>query len=323
MTPEPIVRKYKVADPYMIEYAKSLRGSFIIDQAIFEGEDSNYANPFEDDWETAITTAESHPTDEQRDDQLTQLTADVLTEMANCRDVYQGAKRYILKAFPNDVTKQNEFGLDDYDAVGRKQPLMIPFMQRLHATSVKYAAQLADPAVNFSAARIAEIGTRATALDTANKAQEDFMRIMPGFTKERIDAMNAVWDYCADVAEVGKRLFKNDYAKYQQYLLPPSDEPATTLVLSGIVTQMGSPVPGGGPGQPIVGALTQLIPQGLQSQTDSNGKFGYGSAAAGPGMLRVTHPLFMEQNIPVNIDPENPQVINVQMMPMGPMPPMP
>lgn len=158
------------------------------------------------------------------------------------------------------------------------------------------------------------------AINTANNAQEQFKGQMRGATEVRITTFNIMYGFCTNVCETGKLIMRNSYAGYQRYLLPPSDEPATTLVLSGIVTRMGGPVPGGGPSEPIEGALTQLIPQGLQSQTDSNGKFGFGSAPAGPTMLQVTHPLYMAQNIPVNIDPENPQVINVQMMPMGPMP---
>ena len=170
MTPEPLVRLYKVADAYMIEFAKVLRLFFIDDQAQFETEDSNFATPFETNWLNTITAAEAHPTDEQRRDQLEQLTVTVKAEMTECRNTFQAAKRYIEKAFPNNSEVWNEFGYDDYDEVDRNQPAMIEFMKRFHTTAVKYSAQLTAPAVNFTAARIAEIETRRAALDADRKS---------------------------------------------------------------------------------------------------------------------------------------------------------
>lgn len=321
MNPEPLARLYKVADAYMIQFAKALRLSFIDDQAQFETEDSNFATPFETDWLTAITTAESHPTDEQRKDQLEQLTATVQAEMTECRNTFQAAKRYIEKAFPNNREAWNEFGYDDYGDIFHSQPQMIQFMKRFHSTAVKYSAQLSAPAVNFGAGRIAEIDTRRAALDAANDAQEDFNRSLPTLTRARIAAHNAVWNICTDVCGVGKMLFADDSARYQLYLLPPSEEPAQSLALSGTISRM--PDPGTPEGAPIEGAQTELMPHGLQSETDSNGMYGYANPPAGPANLRITHPEYMEQNIPVTIDPENPLVVNVTLMPLAPPPPMP
>ena len=321
MSTPAVTRAYKQADAYMLEYGKTLRGSFIEDQAHFEAEDTNYANPFEDDWLTVITDAEAHPTDEQRKDQLEQLTADVNNEMAECRDTFQRAKRYIQKAFPNSTSHWNEFGFDDYETARQTQPIMIQFMKRFHSTAVKYTAELTDPAVNFTVARIAEIATRRDALDTANNVQEKFKKDLPVFTHNRIVALNAVWAICTDVANTGKLIFQDNHSQYQRYLLPASDEPSGTLVLSGIATRM--PDASTPDGTPAVGVLVELQPHGLESITDSNGMFGYGTAPAGPANLRFTHPMFNELNMPVTIDPENPQVVNVQLTPLAPPPPEP
>jgi len=318
MNPEPLTRLYKVADAYMIQFAKVLRLFFIDDQAQFETEDSNFANPFEDNWLNTITAAEAHPTDEQRRDQLEQLTVTVKAEMTECRNTFQAAKRYIEKAFPNNSEVWNEFGYDDYGDIFHSQPQMIEFMKGFHTTAVKYSAQLTAPAVNFTAARIAEIETRRAALDAANNAQEDFNRSLPTLTRARIEAHNAVWNICTDVCGVGKALFRDNHARYQLYLLPPSEEPAGSLLLSGTITRM--PDASTPAGSPIEGALTELMPHGLQSTSDSNGMYGY-NPPAGPATLRITHPEFMEQNIPVTIDPENPLVVNVVMMPLAPPPP--
>jgi hypothetical protein len=239
-----------------------------------------------------------------------------------CRITFQDAKPFIKKAFPNQPGKWNELGFDTYDRSRQSQPLMLQFMARFHGVAVRNSAALI--AANFTQAMIDAIEIRRAALNTANNAQEQFKGGMQGATEQRIITLNAMYSYCTNVCETGKLVMRNSHAGYQRYLLPPSDEPAGTLVLSGTVTQMGNAVPAGNPSTPIEGAVTELLPHGLQSQTDSNGKFGYGTAPAGPATLRITHPLYMQQNIPVIIDPENPQVINVQMMPMVTMPmPMP
>lgn len=310
MTPQPIARLFKIADAYMIEFAKNLRLYFIEDQAAFNAEDSNFGPPFETDWQATINTAEAEPNDEQRKDQLTQLTNTVYEEMTNCRDTFQTAKRYIKKAFPGNNAVWNEFGFDDYDSINDKQPEMIQFMKRFHATAVKYTVQLTAPEVNFTAGRIAEIETRRAALDAANNAQEKFKKDLPVFTQTRVSLLNAVWNTCTDVAGVGKFLFRDDYARYQHYLLPPSEEADDTMVLSGIITDATT-------GVVIEGALAELQPHGLESESDSNGMYGFGSAPAGAATLRITHPLYEEQNIPVTIDPDSPQTLDVQLNPVA------
>lgn len=289
----------------MLEYAKKLLAFFSADLADFIAEDSNYSSPFDTDWESAMQAAELIPTAEQRDDELTQLTQKVELEMTNCRDVFQGMKRYIKKAFPVSPEHWNEFGFDDYDGIRDKQPVMIQFMKRLHTTATKYAAQLTDPAVNFSAARIAEIETRANALDKANNEQEVFKKNRLTYTRERVEAYNAVWNTCTDVANTGKFIYRNQYDKYQHYLLPASEE-QSPMLLSGIITDSVT-------SNPIEEATTELVEYSLQNESDSLGKYGFGNPPEGAATLRISHPLYATQEISVTISTE-PQIINVQLV---------
>ena len=150
-------RSYGIADADMLEFSKTERLIFIEDQAAFALKDSNFGTPFEINWLTLIGAAENEPSDEQRKDQLEQLTGTVLQEMTNCRDNFQDTKRYIKKAFPGNEKIWNEFGFDDYKTVNNGQPEMLQFMKRFHSTAVKYTAQLTVPAVNFDQTKIDEI----------------------------------------------------------------------------------------------------------------------------------------------------------------------
>ena len=205
----------------------------------------------------------------------------------------------------------NEFGFDDYDSVRKNQAAFIQFMSNFHKAAVKYAAQLA--AVNYGAPLVAEIDTLRSALNDANNAQEVFQMESLSITETRVIKHNAVWDFATQVCELGKVIFRTSPAKYQQYTLPASEEPAGSFVLSGTITD--------NMGEPLEGIQTNLLPHGLQSISDSNGMYGYGSAPAGPATLSITSPLYPEQNIPVVIDPDNPQVIDVQLDGGAPPPP--
>ncbi len=315
----PLKRLFTIADAHMLQFAKTLRVWFIADQAQFEAEDTNYATPFENDWENAIDAAENEPTDEQRQDQLTQLTVIVEQEMTNCRNVFQGAKRYVKKAFPNSQEHWNEFGFDDYDSIEKSQPRMVQFMNRFFNTATKYTAQLTDPAVNFTAARIAEVESVKDALDTANNDQEVFKKDMLTFTRTRIEKLNAVWGICTDVAGTGKFVFKDNVAKYQHYLLPASEEAPGVLSLTGTVT--GASVPGIITPLADVEVVAENAAGQFTVQTGPDGKFGMGGLAPGDYSVRFSHPDYTEEIRQVTIIEGETTTLDVQLMPLAPPPP--
>lgn len=315
--PETLKRLFTIADPYMLQFAKALRSWFIADQAEFAAEDSNYANPFEDDWETAIATAENEPSDEQRKDQLQQLTAAVDDRMTDCRDVFQSSKRYIKKAFPNSSAHWNEFGFDDYDRIEDSHPRMIQFMKRFHSTAVKYAAELAAPEVNFGAARVAAIATAKTALEDADNAQEVFKKDMLTFTHTRVQKLNAVWNICTDVAATGKFLFRNDAARYQHYLLPAAEEAQGVLQLTGVVSNMMT----GGPAEGVAVRIEDAMGVELVTvQTGPDGSYGLGGLPVGNYNARFMHALYIEALFSVEIVAGTTANLDVQLNPIAPPP---
>ncbi len=302
---EPLRRFFNIGDAYMLEFSKTMRLFFIEDQADFAAEDTNFASPYETNtWQAAIDAAENEPTDEQRLDQLSQLTETVYNEMDLCRENFQDSKRYIKKAFPNNITIWNEFGFDDYRFIKDKQPEMIQFMKRFHSTAVKYSAQLDTPIVNFTAVKIAEIDTRKQALDNANNVQEKFKKDIPTYTQQRIQKLNAVWEITTDVGGVGKSLYSHDYAKYQHYLLPASDE-TETLMLSGTVTNVPAP---GVEAEPIEEALITVLELALATESDSNGNYGFGILPAGTYTLTISKAGYAPQSIPGIVITEDSEV---------------
>ncbi len=314
-TPEALTRIYKVSDNFMIQHARTLRLNLMEDQAAFILRDPDFQTPYELNWNIAITAAESHPTDEQVDDMMTEKTANVETAMVNCRNKWMDTKPFVKKAFPDNDAVQNKFGFNDYKNADHSHSGMLKFFRLLHGAATEYSAQLI--AKNYTAAMIAEIETLHAALLTADTEQEKFKTDIPVYTRDRSQKHNAVYAICQTVCETGKLIFRDDYAKFQKYLLPASDE-ATPMILKGKVTQ---PVvgPAGTPALPVQGVSINIMGlPALTTQSDSNGNYGFGSIPAGTYTFNFNKPGYMPQSMPgvVITDIAHPVTLNVVMMPM-------
>jgi len=277
MATELLKRIFNITDNYMLQYAKALRLIFLDDQAAFALRDLDFANPFETAWDGLITTAESHPTDEQVDDLMTQKTADVEEQMRLCRNKWMDTKPFVKKAFPNKPTIWNEFGFNDYQNVDHNQAGLIKFLRLAHLTAVKYSVQLI--AVNYTQLLIDELETLRAALSLANDLQEKFKKDIPVLTQQRVDKHNDVYAVCQRVCETGKLIFRDDYANFQKYLLPASDESPNVFILKGKVTA-GVAAPGPGipaqPVTPIEDVTVTVVELALSTTSDSNGNYGFG-----------------------------------------------
>ena len=300
-----VQRLYNIADPEMYEAAKTKRGFFIEDKAAFISFDADFTDPFAADWLTQITDAEAMPQDETLDDQLTQLTADVETEMENCRGKFQDSKYFIEKTFPDSVPVWNEFGYNNYEAARKSQVKMIQFMKNFHTTAVKYKVQLI--AKNYTQPMIDEIETLRAALDAANQIQESFIGNIPVQTQARLNKNNIVWRTMVKVCTAGKRIFKNDFAKYQRYLLPPGEESPEAVSITGLVTDSVS-------GNPLQGAHLDLAPPAVSTDTAANGRYSFGALADGDYVLTITLANYVTQNINVTITGGNAVELNVQLV---------
>ena len=314
-TAKPIKDNYTVSDDFMHQHSKTLRLVFMGDQALFTARDADFGTPFEMNWLTAISTAEAHPTDELVDDMMREKTEAVQTAMTNCRNKWMDTKPFVKKTFPDNPTMWDKFGFNNYQNIDSNQEGLTRFFKLLHGTATQYAVELI--AKNYTQAMIDEIETLRAALETANNEQEKFKLDIPVFTKQRTDKNNTVYGFSQRVCETGKLIFRDDYSKYQQYLLPASDE-ATPMILKGKVTQ---PVvgPAGTPALPVQGVSINIMGlPALTTQSDSNGNYGFGSIPAGTYTFNFNKPGYMPQSMPgvVITDIAHPVTLNVVMMPM-------
>ncbi len=278
---EGIRRKFNVSYGYALQYAKDMQILFVDDLPAFTAFDGDLDADFADDWLDDIEAAGVLVSDESVVDAQTVLTNVVNRAMKDCRDYYQEVKYFALKTFPEpeDVPKLNELGFDNYGKARASQTEMLQFMNDVYVAANKYAVQLA--AKGFDAAKITYINTLRTALDNANKNQNNFITNRPVVTTGRVSAYNKMWEYVTQVARAAKIVYRLNPSKYNQYLLPGSDEEDEAISLKGKVTDTAT-------GLPIVNAEVTIVELDITAKTDNNGKFVFGNIEPGEYELSCT-----------------------------------
>ncbi|MEP7170970.1 MAG: carboxypeptidase-like regulatory domain-containing protein [Bacteroidota bacterium] len=277
--PDPLKREFGIPDPDMIQDARVKHASFLEDKPDFINYDADFDDPFAANFLGDIDAAAATNDDETVLDQQAQLTKKVETEMDNCRDKFQDSKPFIVKAFPGDIETQNEFGFNDYKKAQDSQNFFIDFMLKFHRIATNYKIPLI--AKNYSQLKIDEILVRYDKLVEANVAQDLFIKSRPQKTKDRILKMNKAWNGEQTICTAGKRIYKDDYAKYQRYLLPPGEETPEALSIKGKVTSS--------PANALEENVNvQIEANGISVFTNAQALYGIGGLPAGTYTLKFT-----------------------------------
>jgi hypothetical protein len=234
--PYQVVRLFSTSDAKMLEFARLIHGFFLTDLADFTAFDPDFDPVYAAAFLASIVAAESFSSDDQLIDVMATATVEVEENMKACRDYFQSSKYFIEKAYPKKPTVWNEFGYNDYMESRQVQAKMIQFMLHFHETATKYSAELI--AVNFDAAKIAEIKSLADALQAANFVQETIRKERTTKTQNRVTLLNECWENCQTIRKAAKAVYAENWGKWQLYLLPWGGEgeaPAPTEEITGEV----------------------------------------------------------------------------------------
>lgn len=303
--PEQEERHYSIPDADMLELSSTMREFFIEDKADFIARNPKFDDPYAGQWEEKITAAEGFPTDEQVDDILQQKTNAVEAVMTQCRNKFQDTKEFIEDAFPKKQVVWNEFGYDDYDSVRQDQAKFIQFMNRFHKVAVKYSEQLMD--ANYTQPKIDEIETLAEALKDANTEQEVYKGNIPVITQNRVEVMNACYAVTSEVGRVGKLIYRSNYGKYQRYLLTPSDESPDVFSIIGTVTDAAT-------GEALAGVAVSIESLGINTSTDSEGKYGFGALDDGTYEVHAHKDGYQDATVNAEVAGDEPVVADIAMV---------
>lgn len=264
--PEKIVRHYKISDLEMREDSVTVHALFDADVADFTAFDPTLNPTYAGAWQAAITAADAVDTDEHYRDLIQQKTELVNQAMGLCRKKYNDVKYFALKAFPGNAAVQKEFGFDNYNSARQSDTKLQEFMKTMHATAEKYKLTLTEVTIGYSQPQIDEILTLASQLDADNITQEVFKKEQLTNTQNRITKLNAVYAYRTQIAQAAKIIYEDNFAKYQQYLLPASGTDSSDYAITGIVQDSAT-------NTPINNARISIPALGFETYTNSLGRY--------------------------------------------------
>ena len=226
MAKNEVIRSYSFSDAVMLQASRVMQGLFVEDKAAFIGFDSDFNDPFADNWQSKITDAGETDTDNSYTAELTEKTRIVSTTMELCKNHFQKLKYFVEKAFPDHKEIWNQFGFGDYDDARRSEVKMVRLFGLAHKAAIQYTAELT--AAGLAEGDIQRIKTLQDELTTADYEQEKHKKKRPSLTQERITALNECYEFMHKVNKAAKIIFAADYAKYNQYLLP-NESPAKVV----------------------------------------------------------------------------------------------
>ena len=303
--PEQEERNYNMPDAEMLELSSAMREAFIEDKADFIERNPKFDDPYAEQWEEKITAAEGFPTDEQVDDILQQKTVAVEKVMTRCRNKFQDSKEFIEDAFPDKQVVWNEFGFDDYDKARQDQAQFIQFMNRFYKVAVKYKEQLIG--ANYTQEKIDEIKTLAEELKETNTEQEAYKKNIPVQTRDRVLVHNACYKITSEVGRSGKLIYRDDFAKYQRYLLTPSDESSEAFSIIGTVTDSGT-------GEALAGVTVSIQALGINTITGSDGRYGFGALEDGAYEVHAHKEGYQPATVNADVAGDEPTVADIAMV---------
>jgi hypothetical protein len=264
-----ILREFRgIDDDTMLTDADTMIALFHDDLADFTGFDAVLDATFESDWQDDIDAARDTDSDETVTDQIEQLTATVNDTWDDCKTCFQDAKYFVEKAFPNNVAAQNEFGFDDYRKMSRDQDKVFPFMVQFHKVAEREKVKLI--AAGFPQIKIDAIKTFGDAYHAAQIAQEAAKKARFLTTQDRVTKMNNVWHRIQAVNRASKTLYRTNFAKLQQYMLPAagSNAPQEDLSVTGNMSLSTD-------GTPRTEGDISLPVHGITVHPDNNGNYAF------------------------------------------------
>jgi len=307
--PKPENRLYSISDVRALEDCRTTHALMNDgDLATFATFDPTFVQAWLDDWAAELDAAEGFITDETYRDQIQQETTKVKDKMSEARSVYKSVKYFVQKAFDTDKAIQSEFGLDDYDKARRSDIRLHEFMLTLHSIATKYTTELTDPAVGFTAAQITNIKTVADSLQDTNLTQETKKNNQTTTTQERIQIHNKPWRRRQLVAEAAKIVYEDDYAKYQQYLLPASQGNPADFAITGLISNTDT-------NEAIADATILITELSIETLSDELGVYGFAeNIPPGDYNLEISADGFATQTTSVTItSADETVVVNVLM----------
>lgn len=210
--------KSPISVPKTIEFVRDIHTIFTADKADFTAFSPKYNDPYGDNFLAKITDAENFQTDEQYIDIQKNLTASLEAKMDVGRIALQKFFNFVEDAFPETSGKLSEAGKDNYDYARQVPERLIILLGE--AKEFADDNQAALTSVGYTAAMAAELSNSRDEITTALNQQNVTQKSRRSNTQARRTTTNQAYDTARDLCEDAKIIYVNNFAKYQQYLIP-------------------------------------------------------------------------------------------------------
>ena len=221
-------RNYSCPDSELIVKSGAIMGSFDVDNAKFISYYPLFNSPFRDTWVQQQQACLEIVRDSEIRNAVSLSKVKVDNQLIVCTDIYNKLKFYAEQAFINNPVIMKEFGTDEYKDAHKTTGKMILFTEKLYHTAIKYSNELA--AQSFTPDMAEDIKAQAQQLHDLKVELENVKNGRPTLTSDRIDQLNALYKTTDMVCEAGKKIFKNNTARYKCYVFYDNIQPAVLKI---------------------------------------------------------------------------------------------
>jgi hypothetical protein len=227
---------FTLAVDEMLQLNTLMLGNFADDKADFTAKVTDLADPFLDNWQTDTNNLGTIEMDDDYIDTQLLMTQAIDELMVAGRDQLQSIFFYAERAYPGNKAKLGYFGKDRYDTA-RRNPLKLHDLMLKCSEAVVEADYKDDLfAKGLAQSDIDVMKDTASKLKVKYDKRDKYMSGRKIATEKRNLVLNKIWKSMSDVSEASKLVYKNDYAKFQQYLryhtkfaeMPVSDDEIST-----------------------------------------------------------------------------------------------
>lgn len=213
-----IKRDYTKEDLKMLEMAQVFHDIFIIDKTLFIDNFPIFADPYANEFQTAIDYADSLPLADDNTAEITVITEEIQNILPIIHSKLQELYAYTELAWDSKA-KTYSFGKREYNSVRQSAIKLTELLYLGHnlADSAENKPNLL--AVGYTQSAIDALETIADDVVEKYELREEMVANSIVATEGRIKAYNAVWGFMKQINKASKVVFTNSPAKMSAYRL--------------------------------------------------------------------------------------------------------
>ncbi|MFZ4412522.1 MAG: hypothetical protein ACOYOV_05520 [Bacteroidales bacterium] len=203
----------------MLQLNAVMLSNFAGDKADFTAKVSDLKDPFLDQWQNNTDSLSSIESDSDYTDTQLLMTQDMNDLMVSARDQLQTIYFYVERAYPGNKAVISYFGKDQYEAARKLPQKLVDLLLKAKDASEKPEYKPNLEGKGATQALLDDLKNIADKLKAKTIEREVYMSGRKLTTQNRNKILNKIWESMSAVNEASKLIYKNDYAKQQQYLL--------------------------------------------------------------------------------------------------------